>query len=117
MDGNVSVIKDIVDIILMSIGAVSCAVLVGGLALLLPSLFRSARNIESITRSAVGLTPDIVAAGKNLRETTEYVRDAAKDVAGATPLLRFLGPAGSTVNIASQGIGRVAQWVAGLFRR
>ena len=67
MDGNVSVIKDIVAIILMSIGAVSCAVLVGGLAWLLPSLFRSARNIESITRSAVELTPDIVAAGKNVK--------------------------------------------------
>ena len=117
MDGNVSVIKDIVAIILMSIGVVSCAVLVGGLVWLLPSLFRSARNIESITRSAVELTPDIIVAGKNLREATGYARDAAKDVAVATPLLRFLGPAGTTANIANQGIGRVAQWVAGLFRR
>lgn len=114
---SVALIKEIVAIILMATGTAFCITLTIGLFKVLPSLRRSARNIERITEGAAGATSDIAAMSKNLKEATGYIRDAARDIAGATPVLRLLGPAGAAANITSQGIGRLGQWIANLVRR
>ncbi len=109
--------RDIVAIILMVAGAVLCVTLTIGLVKVIPTLRRSALNFEKVTASAVEAAPNIVDATANIKETTGYLRDAAKDVAQATPVLQLLGPAGAAANLASTGVGRIAGFIRGLFRR
>jgi hypothetical protein len=112
-----TLVKDIVSIILMVVATVLCAALIIGLIKVFPTLRRSLLNLERVSTSAAEAAPDMVAAAGNIKEATAHIRDAAKDVVGATSILRLLGPAGAAANIASTGIGRLGPWIAGLFRR
>ena len=114
---SVTIVRDIAAIILMATGTVFCITLTIGLFKILPSLGQSARNIERATESTAEALSDIAVASMNLKEATGYIRDAAKDVAEASRFLRLLGPPGAAANLASQGIGRLGQWIVNLLRR
>ncbi len=109
-----TLVKDIVSIILMAVATVLCAALIIGLIKVFPTLRRSLLNLERVSTSTAEAAPDVAT---NIKEATAYIRDAAKDVAGATSILRLLGPAGAAANIASTGIGRLGPWITRLFRR
>ncbi len=113
----VSLAKDIAVIVLAVAAAALCVTITVGWIRLLPALRRSVLNLEEVMSSAVGAAPHMVETAVNVKNTTAYLMAAAKDVSQATPVLRWLGPAGATVNVAQHGVGRIAGFIRGLFRR
>ena len=109
--------KDILVIISLITVAALCLTIIAGMAVLLPAVRRFLLNMEKVTESAAEMAPHMAEAASNLKDTTAHVLSAAKDVSQATHLLRLLGPAGATANVAQQGIGRIGGFIRGLFRR
>ena len=102
-----SVIKDIAEILLLISGAALCVTLTIVAAKLFPAIRRSVVNLEKATSDAADAGPVFLTILGNIKTTSEHLVTASSDVAGATPILRLLGPAGKAANIAETGLGRL----------
>ena len=114
--GLAAVTRDIVAILLMAAGGVLCIALTIGIAKVIPSLIRTAHHLEKVTASAAEAAPHITKAAENFKETTEYLRNVAGDVAAASPVLKLLGAAGAAANFANTGVGRMFGFIRERFR-
>ena len=82
------IIRDIAVILLLAAGTVLCVVLAVAITRIIPSLRRSAMNLERATGSAAEAGPNIVATSENVREISGNLLGASKDVSETTPLFR-----------------------------
>ena len=98
----------------MSSGAMLCVALAVATIKVVPSLRNSAKNLEKATGSAAEAGPNIVATSENIKELTANLLKASEDVAAATPVLRWIGPAGRAADIANTGLGKLGDFVRGL---
>ena len=141
----VSLAKDIVGIVL-ALAAITLSVTITiVIAKLFPAIRQTVLNVEKVTRGAADVTPhlaeatvnmrnitaNLLAVSKDISQTTPHAAEAmanvkditanllsaSKDISQATPVLRLLGPAGATANIAQQGLGRIGGWLRSLIRR
>ena len=113
--GIAALILDIVAILSIAAAGVLCVALTTGLVKVFPSLRRSALNFEKVTESAAEAAPHVAKTAENLKETIEYLRNTAGDIAQASPVLRLLGSAGAAANLANTGIGRIFGVIRRLF--
>lgn len=113
----ISLAKDVAIIALVVTAAALCVTITVGVMRLLPALRQSVLNLEKVTSSAVEAAPHMVEAAANAKDITAHLLTAAKDVSAATPVLRLLGPAGATVNLAQHGVGRIGGFIRSLFSR
>ena len=144
MEG-IDLAKDIVGIVLALAAITLCVTITIVIARLFPALRQSVLNVEKVTRGAAEVTPhlaeatvnvrnitaNLLAASKDIGQSTPHAAEAmanvkditanllaaSKDISQATPVLRLLGPAGATVNIAQHGLGRIGGWLRSLIRR
>ena len=86
-----------------------------------PHVVEATGNIRDLTShlrsTSEDISPHVVEATANVKDLTSNLLSASKDISQATPLLRLLGPAGATVNIAQQGVGRIGGWLRSLVSR
>ena len=88
MDNDmVSLLRDVAAIVLMAAGAVFFAVLTLTLIKLSSPLRRTAHNFEKVSASAAEASPNIVAVTAHIEDASRYIRDAARDISQATPVL------------------------------
>ena len=91
---------------------------------LAPHAVEAMANVKGITANLLTASKDISQSAPHAAEAMANVKDitanllaASKDISQATPVLRLLGPAGATVNIAQHGLGRIGGWLRNLIRR